>query len=269
MQYAIVESQKCEAAPGLVGKCPGCNNKVIAKCGEQRIWHWAHLGQVTCTFEWERETIWHRIWKSAFPEHCREIIGVDLSGEKHIADVKTELGLVVELQHSHLTPQERRARESFHQDMIWVVDGSRLKRDLPRFLEGQKSWRTARVQGFWLVTFPEESFPRDWLDSHVTVYFDFEGTSTHENTLALGNTAIWALLPGRADGQALVAAILRKDFVIAANLHPENLPGQKLTHMFDTVLREKRKEDERQASTQALAMMVRRKQFARRRYPRL
>ena len=47
------------------------------------------------------------------------------AGEKHIADVKTERGDVLEFQHSPLDPQERRAREEFYQRMVWVVDGTR------------------------------------------------------------------------------------------------------------------------------------------------
>lgn len=45
------------------------------------------------------------------------------TGEKHIADVKTSQGLVIELQHSAMPADELRSREEFYGDMIWIVDG--------------------------------------------------------------------------------------------------------------------------------------------------
>ena len=53
-----------------------------------------------------------------------------VDGTRHVADSKTETGLVVEFQHSHLSTVERREREAFYDNLIWIVDGTRLKRDL-------------------------------------------------------------------------------------------------------------------------------------------
>ena len=41
----------------------------------------------------------------------------------HIADVKTDRGIVIEFQHSFLHRNERESREKFYQNMVWVVDG--------------------------------------------------------------------------------------------------------------------------------------------------
>ncbi len=94
---------------------------MIAKCGTQRVHHWAHRGERACDAWWEPETPWHRDWKSRFPADWREVIRFSQSGEKHIADVRTEHGLTIEFQHSHLKPDERAAREAFYGNMMWVV----------------------------------------------------------------------------------------------------------------------------------------------------
>ncbi|MER8440935.1 competence protein CoiA family protein [Mesorhizobium sp. M1312] len=87
---------------------------MVAKCGTQRVWHWARHGNRSCEPWWEPETPWHRGWKDQFPSEQQEIIRHDQKGEKHIADVMTENGLVIEFQHSHLPLQEKGAREGFY-----------------------------------------------------------------------------------------------------------------------------------------------------------
>jgi competence CoiA-like predicted nuclease len=105
---------------------------MIARCGEHNVWHWAHVGTRICDHWWEPETEWHRAWKNQFPEDCQEVIHQS-DGEKHIADVKTESGIVIEFQHSFLHRDEREARENFYRNMVWVVDGLRRMRDRSRF----------------------------------------------------------------------------------------------------------------------------------------
>jgi competence protein CoiA len=79
-----------------------------------------------CDPWWENESLWHRAWKEHFPRDWQEVSHVNpVTGEKHIADVKNEFGLVIEFQRSTLSEIERVSREVFFQDMIWIVDGSR------------------------------------------------------------------------------------------------------------------------------------------------
>jgi len=80
-------------------------------------------------------------------------------GERHRADIRTEHGLTIEFQRSPITPDERVNREKFDRNMVWVVDGSRLSRDLPRFAEGSRSFR-ALAQGVYITPFPEDAFPK-------------------------------------------------------------------------------------------------------------
>jgi competence CoiA-like predicted nuclease len=100
MKFAKVNGQRQEAQPRLSGNCPGCDGPMVARCGTKRVWHWAHLGERTCDVWWENETEWHRAWKNQFPVGWQEIVHRAENGEKHIADVKTSQGWVLEFQHS-------------------------------------------------------------------------------------------------------------------------------------------------------------------------
>lgn len=124
MQFALVDAERRLPEPRLRGVCPLCGREAVAKCGSKVRWHWAHYGRRHCDSWWENETDWHRAWKLRFPESTREVVHIDVStGEKHVADLKTPAGLVIELQHSAMPPEELHAREAFYGQMIWIVDG--------------------------------------------------------------------------------------------------------------------------------------------------
>src|SRR4051812_33935483 len=130
MKFALINNEKTEAFKGAKGICPGCGYELITKCGNIKIQHWAHKGVKICDPWWENETEWHRSWKNNFPREWQEIPLADkIKNEIHIADIQTSHGLIVEFQHSHIEPSERIARERFYKNMVWVVDGTRLKRD--------------------------------------------------------------------------------------------------------------------------------------------
>ena len=243
MKYAIVEGKRREAEPGLQGECALCGHAMIAKCGRLRNPHWAHRATRTCDPWWEPETEWHRVWKNNFPAECQESIQYDeQSGEKHIADVRTPHGLVIEFQHSHLGPLERAARERFYGNMVWVVDGTRLQRDYPRFNRGKDHLRRTNNQGYFLLTFPDECFPPMWLESSVPVIFDFRGVDEGQPPDAFRD-ALWCLLPGRAEGSAVVVGMSREEFVKVAPSRPQLLAVQDILTGFAQRIRELRAAD--------------------------
>jgi competence protein CoiA len=232
MKFAVVEGERREAQPGLSAKCQACGAAMIAKCGQHRVHHWAHQGGRSCDPWWEDETEWHRAWKNNFPAECQEFIQHDgQSGEKHIADVRTPHGLVIEFQHSHLNPLERAARERFHGNMVWVVDGARLKRDYLRFNRGKDDLRRTPVQGYYLLAFPEECFPAMWLDSSAPVIFDFRGVDESQPPDAIRD-GLWCLLPGRAKGSAVVVGMSREEFVKVAPSRPQLLAVQEILQLM-------------------------------------
>lgn len=217
MRFALINNNRVEAQPQLTGICSCCSKPVIAKCGSRKIWHWSHKRKNDCDNWWEPETEWHRTWKSNYPIDWQEISLIDVkTGEKHIADVRTVHNLVIEFQHSHIDPQERISREKFYKNMVWVVDGTRLKRDYPRFLKEWKDGGISEVQktdkvGVFKVWFPEFCFPEAWLKSSVPVIFDFKGDGSINDTEVLRNT-LYCIFP-QVGRHARVAEITRQAFV--------------------------------------------------------
>jgi hypothetical protein len=102
-------------------------------------------------------------------------------GELHIADVRAPSGLVLEFQHSAIKPEERRAREAFYGNMLWLVDGTRLKRDAPRVDEEVSGWRKSKEGAINLLSYPDWSLPKAWLECEVPVLFDFDGLTRRED----------------------------------------------------------------------------------------
>jgi competence protein CoiA len=128
MQFALVNNARSTAQPKTSGICQFCGGNMVPKCGSKTIWHWAHAPKRSCDPWWENETPWHREWKSYFPETWRELVHEDpTTGEKHIADVKTATGRVIEFQNSPMPPHELRSRETFYGNMIWIVNGDKFR----------------------------------------------------------------------------------------------------------------------------------------------
>lgn len=169
-----------------------------------RHWHWAHKGRRNCDSWWENETEWHRNWKSRFPDDWTEVVLQDVSGERHIADVKTSYGLVVEFQHSHIDDRERISREKFYEKMIWVVDGNRLKRDRPDFLLGmdinRKSWRNSE---YFVFNGHGRQITKRWENSEKLVFLDF------------GDDQLWCISPKRVNWKFFAARVPKTEFAEA------------------------------------------------------
>ena len=203
MKFALVDGERQEARPNLQGTCPACSQQTIAKCGEIRAPHWAHRGRRFCDPWWENETEWHRAWKEQFPAAWQEIVHIADDGAKHIADVKTDHGWTIDFQHSYLKPEERRSRDAFYRQLVWVVNGMRRKTDAAQFNRalgasmpvGGSQWpRRVLVEACGLL--------REWQGSSSAIFFDF------------GNDQVlWWVLAKRSNGLAYVAPISRIEFV--------------------------------------------------------
>lgn len=238
MRFALIDGVKVEASKGAKGLCQSCGAEMIAKCGDFKINHWAHKRKYKCDTWWETETEWHRKWKGNYPIEWQEVIQFDSdTNEKHIADIQTNKGLVIEFQHSHLNPEERRKREGFYKNMVWVVDGTRLKRDFPRFFKEWKSNGISEVHrtdksGIFEVGFPEFCFPKAWLESSVPVIFDFLGDGTLEDHKSIRNN-LYCLFP-QIGKYAGVAEFSRKAFLNATTNGSWTLRVQKfLDHLIE------------------------------------
>ena len=137
VKFALVDGERSCPIKGQRGICAYCGGDMVAKCGRFRVWHWAHMPGGSCDPWWGPESEWHREWKNRFPADWQEVIHIDeRTGEKHIADVKTPFGLVVEFQRSPIDYEELISREAFYQNMVWVVDGDRGSLDPNYFTMG-------------------------------------------------------------------------------------------------------------------------------------
>lgn len=126
---------------GQKAKCVLCKGTVIGKCGEIYVWHWQHQNDRVCDPWKEHETEWHRNWKGKFPIDWQEVI-IENYYEKHIADVKTSDGTVIEFQNSSISSDTIRVRENFYRDMIWVVNAITFKDNFKKLSLVQLSLRT-------------------------------------------------------------------------------------------------------------------------------
>ncbi|MBS1972638.1 MAG: hypothetical protein JSU04_20185 [Bdellovibrionales bacterium] len=200
MKFSLVNGERQEAAKGLSGICIGCSQPMIPKCGSIKIWHWAHKGARTCDPWWENETEWHRNWKSRYPVEWQEVVHHSESGEKHIADIKTNLGWVVEIQHSYLDPSERKSREDFYKKLIWVVDGKRRKRDYQKFIDAINYGGVVSDAPLFIrkLNSHDCALVGDWADSDVPVFFDFgDRIRSGESEIEV----VWWLLPKDSSGK--------------------------------------------------------------------
>ena len=201
MKFALVNNERREAESKRIGQCIVCSNTVLARCGEQRINHWAHKARILCDSWWERETEWHRSWKNQFPTDWQEIVHHAANGERHVADVRTYDGWVIEFQHSYIAPEERRSREDFYKKLIWVVNGNRRARDKPRFMRVLAGSGPNNLWPELRVAFSEGAIFRDWITSNSHVIYDF------------GDEDLWCLFPQSNDLWAYALPIARLDFI--------------------------------------------------------
>jgi hypothetical protein len=202
MKFALINGVRQEAQRNLSGQCPACDQAMIAKCGDVKVWHWAHKGRRKCDPWWENETEWHRAWKGQFPKECQEIVHKADNGVKHIADVKTDQGWVIEFQHSRIEPEERRSRDTFYPKLVWVVDGARLKRDRKQFQNAlAKSIFTYSNLRAWKISPDECVLLKEWADSLAHVFFDF------------GGETLWLLLSKGTSGPMYVKDYPRTQYI--------------------------------------------------------
>ena len=123
-----------------------------------------------CDHWWENETQWHRDWKNCFPEEWQEVVHFAEDGEKHIADVKTPSGLVIEFQHSAIKLEEIASREQFYKHMIWIVDGTRLSTDMRKLTKILDNNAFELEKQF--APEMEKNLPKNWIANTVTVSLD-------------------------------------------------------------------------------------------------
>lgn len=123
MYWAIVDNEKVEPAPKKKGRCPLCQGKVFPRCGDIRVWHWAHYKGENCDTWYEPETYWHLFWKKIFGKENAEIV-IKKNDIWHTADIVTKENVVIKLKSSTIQKPEISEHEDFYGErMIWLING--------------------------------------------------------------------------------------------------------------------------------------------------
>jgi competence protein CoiA len=127
MLFANVNGEKVEATPNTTGICPLCGQLVFSRCGDINDWHWSHHKDETCDSWYEPETAWHKNWKLVFGKEHSEVI-ITKDDIKHIADIRTEKNVIIELQNSPIQRPIISQREDFYGErLIWIINGKTFK----------------------------------------------------------------------------------------------------------------------------------------------
>ena len=187
MIYAMDANKKRisarEAKRGEEYRCPLCDDRLELRRGDIRIPHFAHWKNTSCIDSWQHDmSEWHYSWQQQFPEDCQEVV-VEKDGEKHRADVLIkEHNVVVEFQHSILSPEEFVKRNNFYSEcgyhVIWLFDMtndfndrrfSLLEED--KVYEWKRPWRTFAIEEDCVVNFGGSLF----YQTNVTVFFENNG----------------------------------------------------------------------------------------------
>jgi hypothetical protein len=118
-----------------------------------------------------------------FPREWQEtVLFSPITGEKHIADVRTDKGLVVEFQHSVIKPEELKAREDFYGNLVWIVDGCRGPLDSSYFNMGVSGPVSQNPTVYALEWWGRSKLFHNWVRATKPVFFHF------------GNDIVWRLV---------------------------------------------------------------------------
>lgn len=165
------------------------------------------------------------MWKNCFPQRFQEIVHFDeRTGEKHIADVKTDNGFIVEVQHSPIPEGERRSREDFYGDMLWIVDA----RDLHGWFTVGTSFdlATCDPMTYYFQWRSRSTLLKRWSETRKPVFFDtlFPSPLTGHVMTPSQEHVLWRLVQFDPDTNLGFIAPVRSDWLIQAILNGDPLP---------------------------------------------
>ncbi len=179
MLFASINGEKVEARPRTVGICPLCDQTVISKCGEINVWHWAHQKDESCDSWYEPETEWHKNWKLSFGRDNCEVI-ISKEGRKHVADVYTQSGVVIELQNSSIQRAiVRQRKRNYDERKSWVLNGEAFKNNFEIYrarIDEDEEWvKYGRIDNSSKkkMRFRWSHYRKTWCDVQRHVFIDF------------------------------------------------------------------------------------------------
>lgn len=180
--YAIVDGVRThisDAARLQHGVCPVCGAELVARKGKFREDHWWHVNGKKCDPWYQPKGPWHLYWQNMFPKECQEVVvegDVDGTRVRHIADVKTPGGIVLEVQYSAISPETIAIREDFYGNMLWLANMRRIESDMSVLVALQRNGPYAvDDDAAWIIEDTRLLGKQKWFLAKKPVAFDFAG----------------------------------------------------------------------------------------------
>lgn len=178
--------------------CPCCGKPMVAKAGEIRRPHWAHVKAERCDEWWEQESDWHIDWRKRFLDADKTSVKVDIehvldkNGEKHFSDVRIDDRLSLILRRARLDPKAVNERISFFGDLIWMVQGNVSEyHKLERQIDNRELSEVEGLPNCYICERAVDGFCGRWIYSQSIVVFDFRLASSNEDE------KLWIVIPGK------------------------------------------------------------------------
>jgi hypothetical protein len=124
-----IDNQKVGPIYKAICFCENCGSRVYSKCvtpGKKYIYnpHFAHPHGAMCDDWYEPMSEWHYKWQEQVPIQQREV-SIEHGIVRHIADIYLPLSdIVVELQKSNIPINIKHSRDSFYNQIFWLVHDS-------------------------------------------------------------------------------------------------------------------------------------------------
>lgn len=224
MISAMIDGEKRPPkAKGEMTNCAGCGGTLRAVIPQFKAAHWRH-DSGDCDSWSEPEGEWHLMWKGLFnPRYCEVFMRDPESQEVHRADVLCPRpdgrGVVLELQHSPISEEERSAREAFYSQenrMFWLLNMGRTTALSFNFSSCLNFDEANRVEIGGRHFYKMEWFMRGtmldkWKQSRAHVFLNHGRYVFYLATLA----ACRSLVSGQAKGEFALARLTMREFLEA------------------------------------------------------
>jgi hypothetical protein len=134
---------------------------------ENRKKHFRHKN--TSDMEGHAMSEWHSEWQGHFPNTEIPFLRKEGQVRERRADVVLNDTIIVELQHSHITPEEVFSRKNDYflhgREIVWILDGSKVEK---KYLES--------TNRYFLYFNVEDSWKYRSFDLYESVYLDISGS---------------------------------------------------------------------------------------------
>jgi len=171
--------ERIRARPGLYAVCPGCQKDVIPRCGDFKIWHWAHKAGI-CKYDSEPYTAWHLEWQEKALNAGMEIEKIFDPSQRYRADIyDPKKNIVTEVQHSPITMETIVDRCLFYDskgiEIRWIFDFT--YRYNSRKIELNETYYANSRFDYGGTYGPPIQFKQKYQPKHIHCLFDKNGLS--------------------------------------------------------------------------------------------